>query len=274
MKFSDRIGATKPKTEFLKGVIDDAIRNGLWNITIAYCINFESRSSRRGIILANQYRDQYLEIFTNFLKLPVDRMGSDDEDCYKIIRDWYFRASWYDIYNFIEFLNRNICDISEYVNKLLEIERSAYRFIDGLIAPITDETEISEIENARNSSDKFAGARAHIERAIEAFSKKPNGDYLNTIKESISAVESCCKIISKKDNATLGDALKIMDSIKPMHPAFRESFLKLYGYASDEQGIRHALLDDKVKVDEADAHFMLVICSAFVNISVQKYLAT
>lgn len=56
-----------------------------------------------------------------------------------------------------------------------------------------------------------------------------------------------------------------------MHPAFKESFKKLYGYASDEKGVRHALLEDPAKVDEADAHFMLITCSAFVNFTVQRY---
>lgn len=44
---------------------------------------------------------------------------------------------------------------------------------------------------------------------------------------------------------------------------------KLYGYTSDEDGVRHPILDE-VSVDEADARFMIVTCSAFVNFLVAK----
>lgn len=49
-----------------------------------------------------------------------------------------------------------------------------------------------------------------------------------------------------------------------MHPALKGSFEKLYGYTSDAEGIRHALLDEP-NLDFEDAKFMLVSCSAFVN---------
>jgi len=42
------------------------------------------------------------------------------------------------------------------------------------------------------------------------------------------------------------------------------AFDKLYGYTSDADGIRHALLEE-VTLDFDDAKFMLVACSAFVN---------
>jgi hypothetical protein len=38
----------------------------------------------------------------------------------------------------------------------------------------------------------------------------------------------------------------------------------MYGYTSDAEGIRHALLEEPT-LEQADAIFMLVTCSAFVN---------
>jgi hypothetical protein len=44
------------------------------------------------------------------------------------------------------------------------------------------------------------------------------------------------------------------------------AFQKLYGYTSDENGIRHAsVFDPKAKVDETDALFMLGACASFVS---------
>jgi len=39
----------------------------------------------------------------------------------------------------------------------------------------------------------------------------------------------------------------------------------MYGYTSDADGIRHKLLDEAT-IDFEDAKFMLVSCSAFVNL--------
>jgi hypothetical protein len=49
----------------------------------------------------------------------------------------------------------------------------------------------------------------------------------------------------------------------------REAMTKLYGYTSDEGGIRHAMIEES-KIDDAEAKFMIVACSAFVNLCVQR----
>ena len=41
-----------------------------------------------------------------------------------------------------------------------------------------------------------------------------------------------------------------------LHGAFKSGIEKLYGYASDEDGIRHSLSDVTANVDVADAVFM------------------
>jgi len=56
-----------------------------------------------------------------------------------------------------------------------------------------------------------------------------------------------------------------------MHGALKKGFLAIYGFTSDEQGIRHALLDkDAPDVDEVDALFMIGACSAFVSYLINK----
>ena len=71
--------------------------------------------------------------------------------------------------------------------------------------------------------------------------------------------------MSGDDKATLGEALKQMEKQKRIHPALREAFSKLYGYTTDQGGIRHAegLFESNVTFEEAK--FMLVICSTFIN---------
>jgi hypothetical protein len=77
------------------------------------------------------------------------------------------------------------------------------------------------------------------------------------------------KIVSGLPKATLGPALSAVEKKTALHTVLKEAFQKLYGYTSDAQGIRHALMDETT-LDMEDAKFMLVSCSAFVNYLVVK----
>ena len=96
-------------------------------------------------------------------------------------------------------------------------------------------------------------------------SDRKQPDYRNSIKESISAVEAACQVLAGMPKATLADCIKVIKSRGAVHSALEQAFLKLYGYTSDEGGIRHALTEDSVTPLYSDAKFMLVACSAFVN---------
>jgi hypothetical protein len=50
-------------------------------------------------------------------------------------------------------------------------------------------------------------------------------------------------------------------------PSLKRAFDKLYGYTSDADGIRHALLEED-SVTFEQAKFMLVVCSAFTNCAI------
>lgn len=95
-------------------------------------------------------------------------------------------------------------------------------------------------------------------------------DYRNSIKESISAIEALCKKISGNEKGTLGDCLKVIEDRGHIHPAMKRAFLQLYGYTSDQGGIRHALADGNEAPTLEEARYMLVICCAFSNYLISK----
>lgn len=78
--------------------------------------------------------------------------------------------------------------------------------------------------------------KTHIQTAIDLLSDKINRDYRNSIKESISAVENICRVITKNPKTTLGQALKVVEENLQIHGALRSAFDKIYSYASDEDG--------------------------------------
>ena len=119
---------------------------------------------------------------------------------------------------------------------------------------------------------EFESVNIHFKKAIECYSDRTFPDYENSIKESISAVEAMCCIITGIDgsNSTLGKTLKkLKDKGVYVHPALESAFSSMYGYTSDENGIRHGGIDF-TNAHEEDAKYMLLSCSAFVNYLIAK----
>jgi len=221
-------------------------------------------------------------IAQHFLKLPLDTLPISYLDgATKWLRGVFFRLRWHEVYNLIEFLVEVLPhvegfpfgkpDLIEYVDRILAEELSGYRFIDGVLAPITNQAEVDAIEAAATSAAAHGlqGVHEHIRTALRLLGQKPSPDYRNSIKESISAVEAAAKAISGQPRATLGPALDELGTRMQLHPALKEGFQKLYGYTSDANGIRHALMDEPT-LDLDDAKFMLVSCSAFATFLISK----
>ena len=196
----------------------------------------------------------------------------------KALEDYviYGREEWYVIFDFIERYLK-ICDDATFdkmqaeFNAILEDEVSAYRILDGLVVPITNKSEMGSISDAMNTP--FEACSIHIAKALELFANREKPDYENSIKESISAVESICSEITGIEGAqaTLGKTIKKLKDVgMHIHPAMENAFTSLYGYTSDEGGIRHGSIDF-VEAPSEDAKFMLITCSAFVNYLVEKW---
>ena len=145
------------------------------------------------------------------------------------------------------------------INSIFVNENVNYKIINGLITDIVGKEEINSINETINNSDKVVSN--HFKKALELLYKTK--DYDNSIKESITAVESICQIITGNNKATLGDGLKELK--EDIHPALKTAFEKLYGYTSDANGIRHANGIGEGNSTFSEARYMLISCSAFIN---------
>lgn len=207
----------------------------------------------------------------NHFKLPVDKLArASTSTIMAAIRKHYFECQWNEVYDFIEFTAMYLessyisqREIHNKLNSVLESELSAYRFVNKKLTDITSEQEASMLEEAINNSE-FEGVSTHLNRAFELYADRDNPDYRNSIKESISAVESMAKIVTGKRKATLEDALKALEKDEKLHKALRDGFSKLYAYTNDANGIRHSLQEES-NLTPADAKYFLLSCTSFVN---------
>ena len=111
----------------------------------------------------------------------------------------------------------------------------------------------------------LSGAHAHLKKAVEQIRR---GEFRDSVRESICAVESACQSLTQKDLTT---AVRALERDGMVHPALGSAIRKLYGYASNEDGVRHALKEsDQTNVRREEAAFMLSSCAAFCSYLVQK----
>lgn len=274
MRFSERYGFKPVKTSIQKESMDQDLKNSLWSVLKMHYwdtirTNIYGSACSLSELGNEQLRILCQRLWFYFFKLPLDNLPMNDwGSVYAQLRDRFFKWSWHEVYDFIEFVAQNHPNelvnnkFLESCNHVLEREMSAYRFVGGVIAPITSEEEISAINDAMTA--RISPVRAHLNSALEKLTDRKNPDYRNSIKESISAVEALVKNVTQSDKGTLGQLLKIMESKPGLHPSLKGAFDKLYGYTSDADGIRHALLEEDT-VSFEQAKFMLVVCSAFTN---------
>ncbi len=188
------------------------------------------------------------------------------------------RTPWYSVLDLIEAtidflrdydkftLDSKVADdfIGE-LNQEFKRLNFAYRIVADQVIDITSEEEMGSVDQAIKESP--SNIQMHLSKAVEMYAQKPEGDYRNSIKESISAVEAYCR--EKTGDKDFGDALKNLKKnglIIP--PVLETAFEKLYAYTNQPTtGIRHALMDEtEIYTPKAEeAMFMLVSCSAFIN---------
>lgn len=265
VRFSQRKGLTAVAQAIQTEGMSEELRNSIWNALDQFLWQ------RNGFLQVQHGQAQMYSfshaLWFHFFKLPADQRPDYPLAILNEIRKFFFGCEWYQVYDFLEwvvsYLEKDGAKYEELFNVIFARELAGYRFVGGTIVDITDKQEISMLEQAIDDS-QFSGAAAHLKRALELLADRKSPDYRNSIKESISAVEGVARIISGSPKATLGEALKVLEKGGKIHPALKDGFLKLYGYTSDAQGIRHAMLDEP-NVTQADARFMLLSCTSFVN---------
>jgi hypothetical protein len=201
---------------------------------------------------------------------PADEYRGKDLVAY--VKTIIMKQTYVRVLGFIQIvLRHSSCPpgLSNAVNQVLEQCRSAYRVLDKTtIVPIASDHDADTVQRAFSDLEKqeLHGARKHLR---SAGSHLTSGDYAASIRESIHAVESVVCLLS--DSSDLKKAMNKLGDVAPIHGALKNGFLAIYGYTSDERGIRHSLLDQReAPVDEADALFMLGACAAFVSYLINK----
>lgn len=269
--FKHRKGYRKLRDEILLGDLDAGTRNRLWTLLMRYYWD-----SMRGIpfLRRNENMEKlFVQLWFDYFKLPHDTLTQDWQTLYSDMRERFFGGDWFEALSFIEAVlfyhpdESLVNEFSKLCNGILEKDKSGYRLVGGKFVEITSEEEISTIEEALNIPLK--NVKTHLEQSLSLLSDKKNPDYRNSIKESISAIEAICITIVGTRLRTFHLMLDDVAKKLGINNALVEGFKRIYGYTSDQDGIRHALMDEPTLGYE-DALYMLISCSAFINYLINK----
>ena len=271
-RFSERYAFVEVRDTFQIDSMDDELKNRLWNQFRTHYIEPIRLGvyPRHEIIEDKIDYDFFINMYDVFFKLS-DYPSQNKKILLKELKLFFFDMSWFRVYDFIEYVSESYHNeelnipFQEKVNQVLVEEMSAYRFVDNYIAPIIDKVEIQEVEEALEC--EYSAVKRHLSNALELLSDRENPDYQNSIKESITAVESVAKIITGKET-DLAKCLKVMDI--DLNGQFKTSMINLYGWTCKEDGIRHGHTEEELNTSFEEAKYMLVSCSAFVNYLIAK----
>lgn len=276
--FAERMGLRAVRSFIQRDDLDMETRTELWNVLVIL------REILRNIA-EETYRTDTTErrlleaVWAWEFKRPRDEMRSEGQ-VWADIKSSIISADWYDVLDLVEavvkYLDRYETHastdlrsiVAEAFNNSFERYLVGYRFIGNEVTPVDSTAESEAVVSAQEDTESIAGARHALDRAVELLADRQNPDYPNSIKESISAVESVIKKVTGE--GTLGAGLgKLEAAGLTIHPALRSAWSKMYGWTSDADGIRHAGIE-AANADQTLAKYVLVVCSAFVSYLIEE----
>ncbi|ASK87000.1 AbiJ-NTD4 domain-containing protein [Sphingorhabdus sp. SMR4y] len=267
LSFSQRNSLVDIPPQMQLAEINLAMRAKLWR---AFRLSLQNEKKTMSSYFA--FGNQWTEIWEDWL---VDRCGEFiDSNTFKLgqhslkIRELVETSVYYRLLDFLEFVYNHHATplyLLSDMETIFDQCRPAYRFVSGMLVPIADENEIQGVETALSEIrlTDAAGVKAHLTKSAKMLR---DGDWATSIRESITAVESAARSAAPgtKDLKSALSELGKAGHLK--HKALQSALNQLYGYTSDEQGIRHALVfKGEADADEAEAVFMFGACASFVS---------
>lgn len=262
--FAEREGTKRLPTQLKTKELSDEVRALIWDIIYkSLKSNYQFSRSRDDMVT---YRweailaDYWVKIdhkFTDDFKLNFSNLVLYGKSL--LTKDYAI------VLEFVEFIcNHDLCplEIEKNFNQAFQSSGFAYRIHNKSIIPVSSEEMANAVVRSLDDLNNFSAATSHLRAAAHNLS---TGRFADSVRESIHAVESVARTIIPSAN-TLAPALNEYEKHFSLHPALKKGFASLYGYTSDSEGIRHALIEGpESKVTESEALYMLGSCASFAS---------
>ena len=277
--FSQANGYEELPRPIALGRISDEARRRLWDLLWLSAWTKKDRFDNQFWATVS-WTDIFQVLHTEFMQLPLDEFNTRPTQSQFRFRGFVLSHGppnrLFDMWLIIMRHIRCPREFIEETTRIFEECRLAY-VVDTngppTILPAATQQEGETLTDALRQLKEggHSGAQTHLR---EAGIQINAGDWAESVRESIHAVESVARQLDPKNANTLESALKSLDKQVRIHPALKNALSNLYGYTSDEQGIRHAILDmPESPVGRDEAVFMLGACASFVTYLLSKHRA-
>ena len=276
VSFSQAQGLEPLPIQLELGQLNRETRVDFWNAFYAVDSKHRSRFDQ----IDGVWQGILSRIHSRHFREPLDELNFHFRDVEMRYKNLFLDEPYNEVFDLLLFLLRlptMPVTFKAEIKYAFETNRLAY-VLDmtdpvTIYPAVTPEEGRTILEAVQELNDHgLKGARNHL---IQSATFLNQGHWAKSVQESISAVESVGVQIAPKGN-TLGAALKNLSQQGiSVHPALNEGFGNLYGYTSNEQGVRHALLDQgQSNVGQDEAVFMLGACASFASYLWRKGLAS
>ena len=272
LTFSQTYGYEELPRPLALGELSEDARLEIWNLLYLET----SQSSTMELDFETYLHDPWLTIFRTlhqyFLKKSLDTFSDRVDRIYPLYKIPILEGLPFNmVFDLLLIILRHShcpTSFSDEVVAIFERNQLAY-FVDTngppTIVPAATTQEGEAIGNAIETFQDagLGGTETHLRNAIDLFNQE---DWAGSIRESIHSVESVARYLDSSQADSLGAALNSLERRYPLHPALKKGFSSIYGYTSDEEGIRHSLVDNSESPAGRDeAIFMLGACASFAS---------
>ena len=256
--------------------ISDEARTRLWSLLYDYVDSESMTPEFSGPVVSGNWRVILLFLHVEHYECALDEF---DDSMRKFIGEYkqkFISDRFNEIFDLLLAIMRHPNCPEEFI-RLVGVVFKKYRlaYVVDIDPPPTiypaatrEEGEAVLQAIAELGSAGLAGAVSHLRKAADCINQ---GDSPGAVRESVHAVESTARSFAPNAK-TLKPALRSLEEAGGLHPALKRAFSSLYGFTSDEQGIRHALIDNpQANVGQDEAVFMLGACASFSSYLARKH---
>ncbi len=274
MTFSQAEGLEPLPASLMLGEISSEARALIWNViyqtlkVTAVQLNYHPFSYDIGSDWRSVQFTRWIHVFHR----PADEFRDDLNYHLADTKQIVLHGAMHELFDFLTHAMRSFGapkNLEQGLAWAFTKSRLAYRIDAKTIWPAVSAIEGEAVKKAYKdlSTSEYGGARSHLRSAADHLSRD---DWAGSVRESIHAVEGVAKAI-EPSASTLADALKRLVNSDRITANMKRALEQLYSYTNSEQGIRHAkVFEDKAKVDQTDAVFMLGACASFVSFLISR----
>lgn len=253
------------------GYLSDEFKSLIWREI--YNFMDQQKDLRNGYYYVNkQFFDLLKSILVEYFFTPIDEIKPRFNWVLETVKEIIYSENHVNVLEFVQAFLRHGYVSDKFRKNIDDIFKKSYvgyRLLEGnTVIPYVNDDELSGLsKNIRmiEETDKDY-LKFHLRSSADFMNK---GLWSSSVRESISAVESVIK--AEYPGREFSEAMTQFQRETGIHGALKKAMIQMYGYASDEQGIRHALFDkDAPNVDSSDAVYMYSVCISFISYVIRK----